>query len=234
MFFEIYTLHGKINIMLRKSTLNFLRNLKNNNQREWLEANRKAYEEAKADFNTFVDFLIKELSKIDANYATLQAKDCVFRINRDVRFSADKSPYKSNFGAAFSIGGKKSKHASFYVHIDPTQSFAGGGIWQPESNELAKIRQEIDYNAAEFKAILEARKFKDIFGGLSNENTLKKPPKGYDENNPMVEWLKLKSFVAAKNLKESEILSNEFEKEVAKIFRAMAPLIAFLNKAVEE
>ncbi len=234
MFFEIYTLHGKINIMLRKSTLNFLRNLKNNNQREWLEANRKAYEEAKADFNELVDFLIKELSKVDSRYGELQAKNCVFRINRDVRFSADKSPYKSNFGAAFSLGGKKSKAASFYLHIDPSQSFAGGGIWQPESIDLAKIRQEIDYNAAEFKTILKTKKFTTYFDGLSTENSLKKPPKGYDENNAMIEWLKLKSFVAAKHITETEILSKGFEKEVVKIFLAMAPLIAFLNKAAEE
>ena len=141
--------------MLQKSTVQFLRDLKKNNSKEWFDTNRKKYESAKNDYEALVGDVIKQLSKTDESIAHLEPKQCVFRINRDVRFSKDKSPYKTNMGMYFSKGGKKSFYAGYYFHLQPGGSFVAGGLWMPMPPELKKVRQEIDYNWEEFKKIVE-------------------------------------------------------------------------------
>ncbi|HLO80078.1 MAG TPA: DUF2461 domain-containing protein, partial [Chitinophagaceae bacterium] len=125
--------------------LSFLKKLKKNNNKPWFDANRHLYVEAKVEFEDFVSSLITSYGKHDPAIAHLLPKDCIFRINRDVRFSKDKSPYKNNFGASITSGGKKSPFAGYYVHIEPGAGFVGGGLWQPMPDMLAKVRQEIDY-----------------------------------------------------------------------------------------
>ena len=152
------------------AVLRFLRKLKKNNNKPWFEANRNGYTEAKQEVETFLEGLIASYGKTDDAISRLTPKDCMFRINRDVRFSKDKSPYKTNFGAFINPGGKKSTLAGYYLHIEPGASFAGGGLWMPMPAELAKIRQEIDYNLPEFTAILGASSsFKKQFGLLYSE-----------------------------------------------------------------
>ena len=221
--------------MLQPSTLKFLRDLKKNNNKEWFDSNRKTYETARKDFEIFVEAVIKKLSRSDVSVKDLKPKDCIFRINRDIRFSKDKSPYKTNFGAYINPGGKKSLFGGYYFHCDPEQSFAGGGLWMPMPPELKKVRQEIDYCFDEFKKIINAKKFKESFGNLyhGDDMRLSLVPKGFDKNNPAAEYLKLKSFIAMKELSAKDLTSNDLVNNSVKLFESLQPLIRFLNRAVE-
>jgi len=222
--------------MLQTSTLQFLKQLKKNNNKEWFDANRKQYEAAKADFTALVQNVIDDFCKTDTSLASLSAKNCMFRINRDIRFSKDKSPYKTNFGASINTGGKKSLKAGYYLHIEPGQSFIGGGVYDPFPDVLKKVRQEVDYNFEEFKNIINNKKFKTVYAkGLSKDGelSLTRPPKGYDENNPAIEYIKLKSFIAIAPLTDVQLTDKKFASIVIKAFEALHPLIVFLNNALE-
>jgi uncharacterized protein (TIGR02453 family) len=220
--------------MLQSSTLSFLKNLKKNNNKEWFDKNRKTYEAAKQDFVLFVSNMIEQFGKTDTTIAHLQAKECIFRINRDIRFSKDKSPYKTNMGAFLNKGGKKSMLAGYYFHLSPGDSFVGGGIYMPEADTVKKIRQEIDYSFKEFSSIINNKNFKKEYGGLdlSEENSLTREPKGYDANNPAIEYLKLKNWIAFKPLTDAELTGKDLLKKAISAFNALYPLIVFLNRAV--
>jgi uncharacterized protein (TIGR02453 family) len=218
--------------MLRKSTIDFLKSLKKNNNRDWFEANRGDYEAAKADFTTLVEHVLGELGKLDARFLELSAKDCMFRINRDVRFSKDKSPFKTNFGAGFTIGGKKSALGGFYVHVEPDHGFIGGGLWMPQPDQLKKIRQEIDYSFHEFNKIIEDKTFKKTFGTLDMENALKNPPKGYEAENPAIEFIKLKSFVTGSAIQNNEWVEKDILTKISTSFKQLNPFISFINTAI--
>ena len=220
--------------MLQSSTLKFLKELKKNNNKPWFDENRKQYELAKADFYLVVDKLIEGIAKFDEPIGALKAKDCAFRINRDVRFSKDKSPYKTNMGASITQGGKKINGAGYYFHCEPGQSFAAGGFYMPEAPQLAKIRQEIDYSFDEWKNIVENKTFKKYFTeGVEGIETLSRPPKGYDENNPAIKFLKMKGFIISRSFTDTEMQDKNSIKEITKTFEAMKPIIDFLNKATE-
>jgi uncharacterized protein (TIGR02453 family) len=221
--------------MLKATTLRFLKDLKKHNNKSWFDAHRKDYEAAKTDFAAFTQVLIDKHGRKDKDIATLKPKDCNFRINRDVRFSKDKSPYKDNMGAYMGRGGKKSIFAGYYFHCQPGRCFTGGGLWMPMPVELNKVRQEIDYNLDEFKKIIGSKKFKSVYGDFSRdaEYTLTRLPKGYEADNPAAEYLKLKSFVALAPLKESEITSKDLLKKVLNAFETLQPLVNFLNRSIE-
>jgi len=155
----------------------------------------------------------------------------MFRINRDVRFSKDKSPYKTNMGAYINRGGKKSVFAGYYFHCEPGQSFVGGGLWMPMPPELSKVRQEIDYNLDGFKKIVTSKKFKAVYKDLSHEAeyVLSRVPKGYETTNPAAEYLKMKSFVSMASLKDSDLTSKDLVKKTTTAFEALQPLIDFIN-----
>jgi uncharacterized protein (TIGR02453 family) len=219
--------------MLQAATLQFLRGLKRNNNKPWFEKNKGAYLNAKEDIENFVQQLIDGIGKTDADIAPLEPKDCVFRIYRDVRFAKDKTPYKTNMGASFNKGGKKSPSAGYYFHCEPGRSFAGGGMWMP--TELGKIRQEIDYSFAEWKKITGNKSFLKLFpaGVEGAGDSLSRPPKGYDEQNPAIEFLKMKSFIVTRPFTDAEVQSKSFLKKVLKTFETMKEFIAFLNRSVE-
>ena len=219
--------------MLLSSTLKFLKELKKNNNRPWFEEHRQQYETAKEDFLLLTEKLITGISVFDPAIALLKAKECVFRINRDVRFSKDKSPYKNNIAGYFNRNGKKGNGAGYYLHIEPGKSFAAGGMWMPEAKELASIRQEIDYSFDNWKKIIGNTSFKKTFiEGIKGE-ALVRPPKGYDETNPAIAYLKMKNFVVTKSFTDTEIQSKTFVKDVANTFKAMKPMIDFLNGAID-
>jgi uncharacterized protein (TIGR02453 family) len=222
--------------MLQPSSLKFLKDLKKNNNKAWFDANRKQYESAKNDFALFVQELIEAHGKKDKSIAHLTAKDCMFRINRDVRFSKDKSPYKTNMGAFINPGGKKAITAGYYIHFEPGGSFAGGGLYMPMPPELSKVRQEIDYNLSDFNKIICSKKFKTVYKDLdkSAEYMLSRVPKGYEPNNPAADYLKLKSFVAVISLKNADITTPGFKKQILTAFETLQPLNEFLNKAVND
>ncbi|HEX8517433.1 MAG TPA: DUF2461 domain-containing protein, partial [Bacteroidia bacterium] len=139
--------------MIQRSTLEFLAKLKKNNTKDWFDKNRKEYDSAKENYKEFLAELILNISKFDPAVKSLEPKDCMFRINRDIRFSNDKTPYKTNIGASIAPGGKKSDSAGYYIHIQPGASFLAGGVWHPEPPQLNAIRQEIDYNMDEFRKL---------------------------------------------------------------------------------
>jgi uncharacterized protein (TIGR02453 family) len=222
--------------MLQSSTLLFLKQLAKNNNKPWFDANRKKYDEAKKDFENFIQALIEQFGKKDPPIAALTAKSCLFRINRDIRFSKDKTPYKKNFAASINSGGKKSVLAGYYFHLEPGNSFIGGGIWMPMPAETQKIRQEIDYCYDEFKKIIHSKKFAGIYAGLDREDAilLTNVPKGYTKDNPAAEFLKLKSWVAMSPLTDAALTSKGLLKQSVEALSAIQPLIDFLNRAVGE
>jgi uncharacterized protein (TIGR02453 family) len=220
--------------MIQKATLDFLRNLKKNNNRDWFEKNRDKYEAARADVEQNVAAILVEIRSFDKKIpADMEAKKCMFRIYRDVRFSKDKRPYKNNIGAHIQPGGKKESGAGYYMHIEAGGAFLAGGMWQPAAPELAKIRQEIDYNFDEFKKIISARPFKKYFGGFEQDDKLATAPKGYPKDHPAIEFLKLKSFVVVASLSDKEVSAKNFRKTVKEIAKAMLPLNEFLRKALD-
>ena len=221
--------------MLHAATIKFLKDLKKNNNKPWFDANRKIYEVAKTDFAGFIQKVIDLHSKKDPSIKSLVAKNCMFRINRDVRFSKDKSPYKTNFGAYINSGGKKSLFGGYYFHCEPGQSFMGGGLWMPMPPELNKVRQEIDYNFADFKKIINSKKFKSVYSDLSRdaEYVLTRVPKGYEADNPAADYLKMKSFVGLTTIKDADLTSKELTKKTVAAFEALQPVITFINKSLE-
>ena len=223
--------------MIAPATIKFLKDLKKNNNKPWFDAHRKDYEAAKADFSGFIQAAINNLGKKDITIKDLKAKDCMFRINRDIRFSKDKSPYKTNFGASINKGGKKAMgSAGYYFHLEPGNSFIGGGLYQPMPEELKKVRQEIDYNFKEFKKIITSKKFTSVYKELdkSKEFSLIRVPKGYEPENPAAEYLKLKSFIAMIPISDKELLSKELLKKTQATFEALMPLLSFINRSIED
>jgi uncharacterized protein (TIGR02453 family) len=220
--------------MLQPATFKFLKDLKKNNNKPWFDEHRKQYETAKTGFYDLLGDIIKAIAVFDGTVAHLTPKDCAFRINRDVRFSKDKSPYKPNMGAFISKGGKKINSAGYYIHIEPGQCFAASGFYMPEAPQLAKIRQEIDYSFDAWKTIVTDKGFKKHFvKGVEGIEVLSRPPKGYDAGNPAIHYLKMKSFIVSRDLGDAALQEKTAVKEIAKTFAAMKPMIDFLNAAVD-
>ena len=215
---------------IKKGTIKFLSELKENNYREWFLTNKASYAEAKKNFEVFVQQIIDNIVEFDPIMKGLEVKNCVFRINRDVRFSNDKSPYKSNFGAFIVRGGKKNgdKFAGYYLHIEPGNSFIAGGAYMPPSPWLSAIREKIDQEPEEFKRIINHKEFIKYFGKIDGEK-LKNPPKGYSSDNPNIEMLKFKSYLAMNEVADKTVLSDDYSLHVIAVFKAMKPLNDFLN-----
>lgn len=218
--------------MLQQDTIQFLKQLKVNNNKEWMDANRKQYEAAKFDFEQFVTKILEGISVFDPSLSDLTAKQCIFRVNRDIRFSENKAPYKSNFGASFSKGGKKSPSAGYYVHLEPGSSFVGGGCWMPPADMLKNIRQEIDYDLKTFKKIIDQKDFKNLYPVIDGER-LKKAPQGYDVENPAIDFLRLKSFTVGHAVKDADFLGKNAVKDIVHSLKVMKPFVDFLNRSVE-
>jgi uncharacterized protein (TIGR02453 family) len=215
---------------IKKSTLDFLTSIKCNNNRDWFVANRPMYLDAKENFESFVQEIINNLIVIEPIMKGLEAKNCVFRINRDIRFSNDKSPYKSHFGAFIVQGGKKNvdKFAGYYFHIEPGKSMMAGGAYTPPGPWLSAIREKISDRSDEFIKITRAKDFIKYFGKIDGEK-LKTAPKGYPSNHPQIELLKFKSYLVVNEPSDKMVLSNEFFAHVLTVFKAMKPLNDYLN-----
>lgn len=213
--------------------LKFLKAIKKNNDRVWFEKNKPKYLEAKQGFEDFVAALLKEFTKFDDGLGNLDPKKLPFRIYRDVRFSKDKSPYKTNMGAGFSPNGKLVQEPGYYVHIEPgNKSFVAGGIYMPDAQNLAKIRQEIDYNSDRLMKIMKSKSFKKHYNGLDEFDKLKTMPKGYPKDHPHIEILKNKSFIVSKNFTDTEVLDKKFLSKVAASAKEIKPLNDFIRDAI--
>lgn len=213
-------------------TLHFLQKLEQNNNKIWFDANRDDYDVCRAAFTLLVQDWIDTMILRDPTLAGQTAKSAIFRLNRDVRFSANKSPYKTNFSAYLAKGGKKYPGAGYYLHIDPKGSFLACGIWMPPSEVLQAIRQEIDYNLTEYQNILQLIHSAGEYSEMSAER-LSRPPKGYEADNPAIEHLKQKSFVLAVQMKEKELVHDKFIAQLTQSCGQLQPFAAFLNRAVD-
>ncbi len=218
--------------MLSENIFEFLTELKQNNTRDWFHANKKKYDGVKKEVEEYINKMIEGIHSFDKDIEFLSAKDCMFRINRDVRFSNDKSPYKTNFGAFIVKGGKKSFSAGYYLHLDPDQCFAGGGIYMPPADKLKLIRNEIYFNAEEYKKIITDKTFISYFKELTDSEKLKTAPKDFPKDFKDIELLKFKNFTPLRNLTMEEILKEDFFEYLMGLFKAMYPLNKFLNRAL--
>lgn len=217
--------------MINENVLNFLIDLENNNNREWFHKNKGYYEQARTDFELLVNHLIHELQQFDDELSLLTAKDCIFRIYRDVRFSKDKSPYKNNMGAYFVRGGKKSGFAGYYLHIEPGKSFVAGGIHRPSSEILRRVRSEIFSNIEEFKSIIREKRFFTHFNEIEGER-LKTAPAGYPKDFPDIDLLKYKSYTVFMPLENQLVVHRKFLQKIVPVFKTMQPFIKFLNRVI--
>lgn len=219
--------------MLNSSVYEFLLELRENNNREWFHANKKKYDRAKKDFQLFIDLSIEQIKHIDTDINGIQSKDCIFRIFRDVRFSGDKRPYKTNFGAFISKQGRKSRFGGYYIHIEPQQSFLGGGCYMPESKVLKAIRTEIYHHSEEFKSIIGSKQFKIHFNELYGDK-LKTAPRGFPKNFEEIDLLNYKNYAVIKPISDDLLMSNRFPLEIENTFNALRPLNQFLNEIVND
>lgn len=218
---------------MNESILDFLSQLQLHNEREWFQANKPLYEKARKEYETFLDELIPGIAKFDDSVKFLTGKECTFRIFRDVRFAKDKSPYKINFGAWMAKGGRKNSGPGYYVHIQPGESFLAGGVYMPDPAVLKKIRQEIFYNAGEFKKILNDPKMKKLFGGMDDFEKQKLAPKGFPKEFPDIDLLKNKHFIVSQAISDKEISAKDFLKKALITFETMKKFQDFLRRAVE-
>ncbi|WP_294283678.1 DUF2461 domain-containing protein [uncultured Chryseobacterium sp.] len=213
---------------LSPGVFEFLNALILNNNREWFTENKHLYVESQQNVVAFLEDLIKEMSGFDEDLAKLDAKKSLFRIYRDTRFSKDKIPYKSNFGASLGMG-KGSQKGGYYLHLELGKSFIAGGIYMPEASVLRELRKEISLYAEDFLAVINNKEFKKYFPELDQEGKLKKIPQGFEKDDPMAEYLKLKNFIVVYNLKDEEISDKNAVKNLTGIFKLMKPLNDFLN-----
>ncbi|TNE48795.1 MAG: DUF2461 domain-containing protein [Bacteroidetes bacterium] len=212
-------------MQIQSATLQFLKDLAANNNREWFQANKARYEAANGNMKKFVKAVEQALGETDH---LDQAK--LFRIFRDVRFSQDKSPYKNNFGMGFSRATKRLR-GGYYLHIEPGASFAGGGFWQPNTQDLKRIRDEFVADAAPIRAITADPRFTQYFGALEGDE-LKTAPRGYDKDSPVLDLIRKKSFVVRRPFTDKEVTGPDFLQEVRKTFEAMRPYFDYMSEVL--
>jgi uncharacterized protein (TIGR02453 family) len=215
-----------------KQILEFLTDLDQHNNRGWFNDNRTRYDSAKNTFIAFTELLINELRTIDPDIPLLDPKSCIFRIFRDVRFSADKSPYKTNFGTYISPGGKKSIYAGYYFHIEPDNCFIGGGCYMPQAPQLKAIREAIYQSPEDYLAVINDTHFTEIFGKVWGEE-LKTAPKGFDKEWPHIELIRKKSFVGMRQLNPSILENPDLLNVCRETYTALYPLNRFLNDVLK-
>lgn len=216
-----------------KECITFLKQLKRNNNRKWFEKHKEEFERnAKTPMLSFIMALQPHFARFAPEF-DLNPKRSIFRIYRDIRFSLDKTPYKTHIAAHFVLRGmpKGFIGSGYYIQIEPREFFVGGGIYLPDSDQLKKIRKAIVARGKEFLSILENRQFKRYFAPFE-WSKLQRVPKGYDENHPMADWLKFKQFFVGVSLPESKCYRESLVDEVAGICEEAAPLVRFLNKSL--
>lgn len=220
--------------MITSESLQFLADLKQNNIRDWFQANQHRYDLYKKNYRQVAEAFIAEMSNGDETLRHLEFKDCSFRINRDIRFSKDKAPYKTNMGVWLSAGSKNTNLAGYYIHMEKGASFIAGGLYWPDAADLKKVRREIDGFYEDLEDVVNDEDFKKIFGSLDSDenNTLKSAPKDYDKAHPAIQFLKLKSFTATAKISDKELLDKDFVKKASKKLLALKPLIEFLNRGL--
>lgn len=216
---------------LSAKIFDFLKLIEKNNNRDWFNENKNLFLEAQSDFQDFVEELIAEMGKFDESILKLDAKKSLLRIYRDTRFSKDKTPYKTYFGASLGMGKMNSK-SGFYLHVESGKSFLGSGIYLPDAPILKEIRKEISLFKDDFLKTVEDKDFKKYYGELDPEHKLKNVPQGFEKEDPMAEFLKLKSFIGVHPITNKDLMDKNAVKNVSKIFEASKPLNDFLDTPI--
>lgn len=207
---------------ISKSTLDFLKELKQNNNREWFNANKPTFDAEQKKVKTFYNAVMERLKTSD-----LIESVKIFRIYRDVRFSKDKLPFKSHFGGQFTRATNKLR-GGYYLHISPGESFLAGGFWEPNKGDLERIRKEFETDASEIRAIVNTADFKKNFGKLKGD-AVKSAPRGFDKNHPNIDLIRLKQFIVSREFTDDEVLATNFVTEVVASFVAMRPYLDYMS-----
>ncbi len=214
---------------IKKESLDFLKILSKNNNREWFNGHKERYIAAHENLITFADALIIEMNKHD-HLETESGKKSLFRIYKDVRFSKDKRPYNSHWSGGFRRATKKLR-GGYYFQIKPGNSFVAGGFWGPEPDDLKRIRQDIDVNYKDWKKLLGTRTFSDTFRKLIGEQ-LDSAPRGYAKNNPAIDLLRYKQFLLRHDFSDSEVCSRDFVFKVNDVYKKMRPFLNYMSEVL--
>jgi uncharacterized protein (TIGR02453 family) len=218
--------------MFTRDTVRFLRELEKNNNRDWFEANKHRYEsDVREPALAYIEAMAPPLAKISSAFVASPKKvgGSLMRVYRDIRFSKDKTPYKTNIGIQFRHVAGKDVHApGFYLHIEPASVFMGAGIWRPDSTTVNNMRMHMDDNQAEWKRIVSALKRR---GFELHGESLKKPPRGYPADHPLIEDLKRKDFIATQDIKIAEVSKKDFVKHTAGLFASCKNFVRFICEA---
>lgn len=216
-----------------EQVLQFLRDLSENNNRLWFQENQERYRQSREKMLFVTDLLISEISKFDPEIPLMDPKDCMFRIFRDIRFSPDKRPYKTNFGSFISKGGRKSIYAGYYFHIEPGGSFAGGGVYMPQGGPLKAIRLHLEQHSTDFFEIVNDPEFKAVYPQMM-DHRLKTAPMGFAKDHPLIDLLRYKSFVFSRDIGDEVFLNGDFIGQAVEAFRQLQPVNQFLNEALDK
>lgn len=211
---------------MNKAILNFLKELKRNNNRDWFNQNKPRFQEVQSEAKEFYEEIKQGLLQFDEieNFK-------MFRIYRDVRFSKDKTPYKPHFAGSFSRSGKRLR-GGYYLRIRPGESFLAGGFWAPNKEDLFRIRKEFEISDEEIREILKAPDFQKVFGGKLEGEELKTAPKGFKKEHPAIDLIRKKGFIAVRNFTDKEVLSPEFLKEVLFSFQTLSPFFDYMSEVL--
>jgi len=222
--------------MIHETTLDFLAALKSNNSKGWLDGNKKLYEDAKNNILTLTEELITSVSDIDKTISSayLDPKKCITRLSRDLRFAKDKTPYKTDYYIVLNKNGKNSPSAFYYLHIEPNNCFVGGGVYNPQPEQLKKIRREIDDAFDEWEAIITSEIFQQTFpGGINNSGVLGRVPKEFEEANRASGFLRMKGFYTTEKITDKDVTLSDAFSKITSCFETAKPLVDFLNRAIE-
>ena len=215
-----------------KTLTTFLAELTENNTKAWFDANKKRYEALRSDWIDLVEAVIVGVAGFDSSVQHLEPKQCLFRINRDIRFSQDKSPYKTHFSMVISPEGRKTEGPAYYMHIDAKKEvLIAGGVWMPEKTQLAAIRAYIAEHPERIESVLADKTFQSVFGDLDRTNTLTRLPKGYDDDVPHPDLIKLKNYVVERSMQWKFSQDPTLEQEIVRHFEAIHPLVEWLREA---
>jgi uncharacterized protein (TIGR02453 family) len=211
------------NITISKKVFDFLNELKNNNNRDWFEAHKPEFKKRQSEVKAFL-----EVAKLNLNHHDEIEKMKLFRIYRDVRFSKDKTPYKTHFAGFFSRLGAHLR-GGYYIHIKPGESFLGAGFWAPNKEDLFRIRKELEMDADEFREVINQKELKAVWGDLRGDE-LKTAPKGFDKEHPDIDLIRKKQFVFMRQLSDKEVLSPSFLDQMDASYKAIRPYFDLMSE----
>jgi len=215
--------------VISPSTFKFLKSISKNNNRDWFNANKDQYIAAYENMIAFADALLDEMNKHD-KIETSSGKQSLYRIYKDTRFSNDKTPYKSSWSGGFSRATKQLR-GGYYFHIEPGNSFAGGGFRGPKPEDLKRIRQDIDLNSEDWKKLLANKTLKKTFGNMRGKQVAS-APRGYAKDHPAIEQLRHKQFIFRHNFSDKEVLSPDFAKKLSKTFKDLRPFFDYMSEVL--